>query len=30
MITDSRAREKEVAARVNLPVFSLRTHQTYQ
>jgi hypothetical protein len=27
MITDSRAREEEVAARVNLPVFSLKTHQ---
>jgi nucleotide-binding universal stress UspA family protein len=26
MITDSRAREAEVAARVNLPVFSLKTH----
>ncbi len=26
MITDSRARETEVAARVNLPVFSLKTH----
>jgi len=30
MITDSRAREEAVAPRVNLPVFSLRTHQTYQ
>jgi hypothetical protein len=30
MITDSRAREEAVAARVNLPVFSLKTHQTYQ
>ena len=27
MITDSRAKEEEVAARVNLPVFSLKTHQ---
>jgi hypothetical protein len=27
MITDSRAREEEVTARVNLPVFSLKTHQ---
>jgi Universal stress protein family len=27
LITDSRAREEEVAARVNLPVFSLKTHQ---
>ncbi len=27
MITDSRSREDEVAARVNLPVFSLKTHQ---
>jgi nucleotide-binding universal stress UspA family protein len=27
MITDSRAREDEVVARVNLPVFSLKTHQ---
>lgn len=27
MITDSRTREEEVAARVNLPVFSLKTHQ---
>jgi len=26
MITDSRARETEVAARVNLPVFNLKTH----
>jgi nucleotide-binding universal stress UspA family protein len=26
MITDSRAREETVAARVNLPVFSLKTH----
>ena len=26
LITDSRAREAEVAARVNLPVFSLKTH----
>jgi nucleotide-binding universal stress UspA family protein len=26
MITDSRARQDEVAARVNLPVFSLKTH----
>jgi hypothetical protein len=26
MITDSRAREEEVAARVNMPVFSLKTH----
>jgi nucleotide-binding universal stress UspA family protein len=27
MITDSRAKEEEVTARVNLPVFSLKTHQ---
>jgi nucleotide-binding universal stress UspA family protein len=27
MITDSRAQEEEVTARVNLPVFSLKTHQ---
>ena len=27
MITDSRAREEEVANKVNLPVFSLKTHQ---
>uniref|UniRef100_A0A7V6A6C2 UspA domain-containing protein n=1 Tax=Desulfobacca acetoxidans TaxID=60893 RepID=A0A7V6A6C2_9BACT len=27
LITDSRAREDEVAARVNLPVFSLKSHQ---
>jgi hypothetical protein len=27
MITDSRSREEEVAAKVNLPVFSLKTHQ---
>jgi nucleotide-binding universal stress UspA family protein len=26
MFTDSRSREEEVAARVNLPVFSLKTH----
>jgi len=27
MITDSRTRKEEVTARVNLPVFSLKTHQ---
>jgi nucleotide-binding universal stress UspA family protein len=27
MITDSRTREEEVVARVNLPVFSLKSHQ---